>query len=305
MVTELQHEEVLEIIGLDKTRKDMVVLGALLKAQKEPTEFIGFEALREQLAKDEGSRKGKDPLIYRSLSWLEKEGFLKIDKGSHKHGYNSNIPIIEKALERIVTKNIRAREKKLKQIDSDVATLSDMNSDIMATGVIDLAAGKKKIEKPIFAQGWDNILRMLDDKVYKGLKKGDVIRITLEWVTHHDFMNSARTKNIEKLYEKGVETRSLDHDRNEKKLRGNYRELLLKWRKKGYSIGYRIFPREDATYQFFARNTEGIVLVVSESPLSATWLSRNTNPELVDNAIATFDRDYDAGTDIAEFEGGA
>ena len=96
MTTELQDEEVLEIIGLGKTRKDMVVLGALLKAQKKPTDFINFKTLREQLAIDEGSRKGKDPLIYRSLSGLKKEGFLKIDKSGHKHGYNSNISTIKK-----------------------------------------------------------------------------------------------------------------------------------------------------------------------------------------------------------------
>ncbi|MHA2178062.1 MAG: hypothetical protein ACXAAK_06895, partial [Candidatus Thorarchaeota archaeon] len=86
MTIELKHEEVLEIIGIDKTKKDMIILGALLKAQKAPTDFIDFETLREQLAIDEGSRKGKDSLIYRSLSRLEKEGFLKIDKSGHKHG---------------------------------------------------------------------------------------------------------------------------------------------------------------------------------------------------------------------------
>ena len=77
MTTEFQHEQVLEIIGLERTRKDMVVLGALLKAQKAPTDFIDFATIREQLTLDEGSRKGKDPLIYRSLSVLEKEGFVK------------------------------------------------------------------------------------------------------------------------------------------------------------------------------------------------------------------------------------
>jgi hypothetical protein len=303
VATDLHHEEVFEIIGLDRTRKDMVILGALLKAQTAPNDFIDFETLRKQLASEEGSRKGKDPLIYRSLSFLEKEGFLKIDKGSYKHGYNSNIAIIEKALEKIISRNIKNLEKELKQIDEEATLLSEMDSDIMASGLIDFVAGKKKIEKSIFAQGWENILTIFDNKLYTNLKKGDVIRIKLEWLSHINYMDSKRVMNIEKYLKKGVEFQGLDHDKSEKRLRESYKSLIENWRKMGYNVGYRIFPRQDATYQFMGRGTEGIVLVVSESPLSATWISRNANPDLVDNAIESFDRDYEMGTDILDYEG--
>ncbi len=303
MAIELQHEEVLEIIGLDKIRKDMVVLSAVLKSQKDPTDFVDFETLREQLAIEEGTRKGKDSLIYRSLSWLEKEGFLKIDKTSHKHGYNSSISLIRGALERIISTKIKILEKELVNTDSEVSTLSDMVSDIMAGAVIDLAAGKRKIEKPVFAQGWDNILMLLDDKVYKGLKNGDVIRITLEWLTQHDIMDPIRVKGAEKLCEKGVEFRALDNNKGERNLRTQLMEPMKTWLEKGFKIRYRISPRKDSTYQFIARNTDGIVLVVSENPLSATWIPKDSNPELVDNAIDSFDKDYELGIDILEFEG--
>lgn len=303
MVTELHHEEVLDIIGLDKTRKDMIVLGALLKAQKSQGDFIEFATLRKQLDIDEGSRKGKDSLIYRSLSWLEKGGFLKIDKGGHKHGYSSNIVGIEKALGKILSKKLKTLDKELKQVDSEVAAFSDMNSDLMASGVIELAAGKKKIEKPVFAQSWEAILKLLDDKIYHGLKKGDVVRIKLEWLTQINYLDPKRALNIEKLLEKGVEVRALDHDRGEKNLRESMKQLLAKMRGISENIGYRILPRKDATYQFIGRNAEGIVLVVSESPLSATWLPRGSNADLVDNAIESFDTDYDLGTDMLDFEG--
>jgi len=302
VATEIKHEEVLEAIGLDRTRKDMVILGALLKAQKGPTDFIDFETIREQLTKDEGSRRGKDPLIYRSLSTLEKEGFLKIDKGSHKHGYCSSIAMLEKAIVNIVAKKIKSLEKELKEIDSEIAMLSEMNSDTMTAGVIELMTGKRKIEKPVFAQGWDNILKILDDKVYKNLKKGDVVRITLEWLTQVDYLRPKRTLIVEKLLESGVEIRALDHDKGEIAIRSNMRELLTKMRAIGANVGYRVLPRKDATYQFIGRNDEGIVLVVSESPLSATWLPRSSNAELVDNAIDSFERDYEKGIDLIDFE---
>ncbi|MHA2025799.1 MAG: hypothetical protein ACW98U_07840 [Candidatus Thorarchaeota archaeon] len=303
MAIELRYEEVLDIIGLDRAKKDMIILGALLKAQKEPNDFIDFETLREQLAIDEGSRKGKDPLIYRSLSSLEKEGFLKIDKSGHKHGYNSNIAQIEKTLEKIVRKNIETLNNDLNSVNADMQTLSNMNSDSMASIVIDHAVGKTKIEKPVFAQGWDNIVKLIGDKVYGGLTKGDVVRISLEWLSQTDYMNPNGLMNAEEIMKQGVEFRSLDHDRGEKEFRKNIQGFVMKLRENGRNVGYRIFPRKDATYQFIARNTEGIVLVVSESPLSATWVPRNSNTELVDNAIDSFDKDYELGVDIVDFEG--
>ncbi len=302
MTTEFQHEQVFEIIGLDRTRKDMIVLGALLRAQKAPTEFIDFETIREQLAVDEGSRKGKDPLIYRSLSALEKDGFVRIDKSSHKHGYTSSIAIIEKALSKMISMRTKTIEKELKQIDTEVDYFSITSADMLASSILDIASGKKKVEKPDFAQGWGNILKLLDDKIYKGFKKGNVLRYTLGWLSHHDYANPKRIKEVVRLLEMGVEIRALDHDRNERKIRDHFRDVIINWRADGFKSGYRILPRKDSTYQFMARNTEGIVLVVSESPLSATWIPRSANPELVDNAINGFDRDYEEGTDIVDFK---
>ena len=303
VMTEFQHEEVISMIGLDQTTKDMLVLGALLKAQKSPTEYIDFESLREQLAIEEGSRKGKDSLIYRSLSWLESNGFLRIDKGGHKHGYNSNIATIERALAKLVAKTIKSSERDLRDIDSKVTILSDMNSDIIASRMIELLAGNMKIEKPVFAQGWENIVKLLDDKVYSGLKKGDVVRIKLEWLAHIDYLTRERIFNMRKILEKGVEIRALDNDRGEEEVRQQLKKVLVKMHETGGEVEYMVFPRNDATYQFISRNTEGIVLIVSESPLSATWLPRSSNSELVDNAIENFDKDYELGTDLLDYKG--
>jgi hypothetical protein len=297
-----KYGEVLEILGLELSRKDMIILSALLKAQESPSDYIDFKTLREQLTKEEGSEKGADPLIYRSLSRLENQGFLKIDKSGHKHGYSSNIDVIEKALKKKIAKKIRLMEKDLKDIDNTVTVLSDLNSDAVAIDMIDLMVGKRKIEKPVFVEGWDNFMKMINDKVFNGIKRGDVIRITLEWVVQHDYLNPSTLKMTESLLKEGVEFRSLDHDRGEKVIRVPFRQTIPLWRQKGYKAGYRILPKKEATYQFVGRNSEGIALIVSEQPLSITWVPRGSNPELVDNAIEYFDRDYEAGIDILEYE---
>jgi hypothetical protein len=301
MSSTVRYAKVLEILGLELGRKDMVVLGALLKAQESPSDYIEFKAIREQLVKEEGSKKGTDPLIYRSLSWLENQGFLKIDKSGHKHGYNSNISTIEKALNKIVAKKIKNLERELKNVDDQVEFLSDMDTNTVAVDMIDMIAGKSKVEKPVFVQGWDHFMNMIYDKVFNGLRRGDIIRITLEWIIEHDYMNQTTLKVTEALLEQGVDFRSIDYDKGEKIVRQNFKQIISRWRDRGFKAGYKIFPRQDATYQFVSRNSEGIALVVSEQPFSVTWVPRSSNPELVDNAIENFDRDYAAGIDILEF----
>jgi DNA-binding PadR family transcriptional regulator len=294
-------EEVLEVLDLEVTRKDMVVLGALLKAQKDPSDYIDFQTIREQLAKNEGSRKGKDPLIYRSLSKLEKDGFLKIDKSGHTHGYNSSISLMERALENLMAKKLESLEKDIEDADKKMESMSQMDSDALASRLIDISTGKKEKDHTVFAQGWDNILRLHDEKIASGLKKGDVVRVSLQWLSQTDYMDPKRMKMSKTLIERGVEFRALDHDRTEKEFRGNMRDFLIEVRNIG-KVGYRILPRKDSTYQFMARNNEGIILIVSESPLSATWIPRTENPELVDSAIIGFDSDYEKGKDILDYE---
>jgi predicted transcriptional regulator len=299
-----QMFEVLEAVDLDLNRKDMIVLGALLKAQSEPTSFVEFDSLREQLARDEGGKKGKDSLIYRSLSWLEQSGLIQVDRSRHKHGYNSNVGMMHRVLKRLMVDKSSTLAKELKQLDSEINLLSEINASTLAADMISLAAGSQPVEKTIFVQRWENILRVLDSKVYRNLKKNDIIRFTLEWYDRPENAEKPRVLNIESLLKAGVEIRGIEHRKLKKERVQRYARLFDYFRQKGYKVGFRLCIREDSTYQFIGRNSEGILLIVSENPLSATWLPRSANPELVDNAIQSFDRDYLEGTDISLHEGG-
>ena len=112
-----------------------------------------------------------------------------------------------------------------------------------------------------------------------------------------------RIDRLRKLMEDGVIFHGLEHNKVSKKQRELFTRFTLAYRKEGYEPGFRICERKDSTYQFVGRKDEGIVLIVSENPMSATWIPRSANADLVDNAIETFDADYDAGKDIADIGG--
>lgn len=299
-MSDAKYQTILEILDFELHRKDMIILGAILKSQSGPSNYVDFETIRTQLAIDEGGRKGKDSLIYRSLSWLEKAGFIKVDRSKHKHGYNSDVGLMHEVFRKAMKEATREIKSEIRELDLEIEVLTKMDSEDIASDMISIAAGKHKIEKPVFAEGWEDVFQLIDDKIYNHLKKGDLVRFSLEWLSRPDMITPVRIERIGNLFENGIIFRGLEHSKVDKEQQDLLKKFTLFFREQGYKPGFRICERKDATYQFVGRNNEGIVLIVSENPLSGTWIPRSSNPELVDSAIKTFDVDFNAGIDIEE-----
>ena len=301
-MTENSIQEIMEILEMNLNSKDMTVLSALLKSQEDPKMYVDFDMIRTQLEVEEGGKKGKDSLVYRSLSTLEQLGFLQVDRSGHRHGYNSNVMLLHNVFRNAIRERTKSFEKVLSELDMKIQTVSDINPEHLQGDLIGVLMGEKEFDKPVFAEGWENILHLLDEKIYKNLKRGDIVRITVEWLYKFDELTPSRIKFIENLLKKGVNFRGVEHVHGKAEGIEARKEVLKKWIERGYNPMYRITPRADSTYQLVARNGEGIVLIVSESPLSATWLPRESNPDLVDNALSSFDADFERGSDILEIE---
>jgi predicted transcriptional regulator len=299
-MVEIQYQDVLEILNFELNRKDMKVLGALLKSQRTPTTYVDFETIRSQLEIDEGGRKGKDSLIYRSLSWLENAGFIRVDRSEHKHGYNSDVGLMHRAFRQAISDATSTIESDMKKLEREIQSIDRIDANELGSDILTFAAGNQKIEKPVFVEGWDNVLQLLEDKIYSQVKRGDMIRFSLEWLSRVDVITPFRVDTLRNLMKNGVEFRGLEHNKISKKHLKVFKEFTLAYRREGFHPGFRIYERQGSTYQFVGRNEDGIVLITSEHPMSATWIPRKSNPPLVANAIQTFDSDYEKGTDIEE-----
>ena len=299
-MSDVQYQAIIEILEFEIHRKDMIILGAILKSQSGPTSYVDFETIRAQLAIDEGGRKGKDSLIYRSLSWLEKAGFIKVNRSEHKHGYNSDVGLMHRVFRKSMKEATKEIKSEIRNLDSEIEVLTKMDTENLASDMISIAAGKHKIEKPVFVVGWEDVLQLIDDKIYNLVEKGDIVRFSLEWLSRVEVISQIRMERLASLIKNGIIYQGLKHSKVDKEELDLLEKFTLFFREQGYQPGFRIYERKDATYQFVGRGDEGIVLIVSENPMSATWIPRSSNPELVDNAIKTFDEDYAAGIDIAE-----
>ncbi|MBE0527383.1 MAG: hypothetical protein IH631_10600, partial [Candidatus Thorarchaeota archaeon] len=54
------------------------------------------------------------------------------------------------------------------------------------------------------------------------------------------------------------------------------------------------------TYNQVSFNNESMALIIAENPVTATWITREFNPDLIDNAVESFDKDWEMAKSILD-----
>ncbi|MHA1939289.1 MAG: hypothetical protein ACW97O_13850 [Candidatus Thorarchaeota archaeon] len=90
----------------------------------------------------------------------------------------------------------------------------------------------------------------------------------------------------------------LNRDMDPGKMRGIV-QGIFKMREAGLKFDVRIFPGV-RTYSQVSLNNESTALVITENPLTATWLTREFNPDLIDNAVTSFDEHWESAISLFE-----
>ncbi|MGQ4912585.1 MAG: hypothetical protein ACP6KW_10490 [Candidatus Thorarchaeota archaeon] len=296
------YQHILDTLDMNTTSKDMRVLSAILKSQRDPTDFVSFEEIGLQLTLEEGRRRGKDPTIYRSLSALQQMGYLEVESRGKKRGYRSNALLIQTAIQNRVERMIPELTRDVERLTQEIDRIEGLNVEELMDRMINEVLGEVKEEKPLFAAEWQGILWLIEEKIATPLRKGDLVRITLDWIRNLDDFNDIERRFSQTIYRQGIEFRVLEHRRVSTGMIDKYREVMRRLHELGNSE-LRLSHREDATYQFISLGRRGIILITSEQPMTAVWIPRESNPHLIDDAIDNFDADFDNGTDVFEYQG--
>ena len=296
----------LETIGFSLTDWRARVLKAILVTQGNHDAPVTFDEIYPSLQNENLEKRIAQSLIYRSLSSLEKDGYIEVDKSRYKHRYWTGIDVIHAALEKAKAMSLTGLKERAKQANSDMEYISDASISSLATRLVETMTGTSSQQHARFAQGYDDIYSLSMNTVYGRSERGDVVRICLDWISSESSKAAEKIMDILLLLERGVEIRALGHtmwtptDEGGARLSAFYGSI----RDEGLPLTLKIHPRTERTYQFISRNHDGIVLIVSETPPTATWIPRRANPYLVDEAIGSFDKDFTAGIDVYQGENG-
>ncbi|RLI52476.1 MAG: hypothetical protein DRO87_13150, partial [Candidatus Thorarchaeota archaeon] len=225
------HQHILDALGMNTTSKDMRVLSAILKSQHSPTDFVSFEEIRLQLTLKEGRRGGKDPTIYRSLSSLQQMGYLEVESRGKKRGYKSNAHLIQTAIKNRIERMIPELTRDVKRLTQEIDHIEGLNVEELIDQMIDEVLGGVKEEKPLFAAEWEGILWLIEEKIATPLRKGDLVRIALDWIRDLNDFNDIEKRFSQTIYRQGIEFRILKHRRVSTGMIDKYREVMRRFYK--------------------------------------------------------------------------
>jgi DNA-binding PadR family transcriptional regulator len=286
------EETALELVGFDPDERRMVVLRALMKAQRGHDTLVTFEDIKDAFMIEEGEKSVSDPLLYRSLTSLEKDGFIIIDRTGYRHRYGTSHKVMRVGLKRAKENAVKYLEKKVNQLEYEIEELTYLDSGTLASQFVSTMTGRHARPKPIFAEGLEPCFSLIEREICKQANRGDIIRFTTDWMRTGKDHEGRIASIFNCLGKSGAEIRVLCRSEDKDGFTANLGAVIQKLADQGHNIDLRRCIRQDATYQFVSKSGEGMVLIVAEEPLAGTWISREANTLLIETAIENFSEDY-------------
>jgi Fe2+ or Zn2+ uptake regulation protein len=292
------------VSGEKRESRLLNTLSVILKLQMNPPIPLSFSEIYEQIEKENPSSSLTKAWIHKVLKALIEVNLIRVDNPSaHRKRYIADVNTVMAGLEQI-------KGQKMKQLEAHIQEISDIHKEVSALDCGGLAqefvksiTGHRQEISSRIVRGVEALHRVLRYNILDVAKKGDIIRATLLWV--EPWIDSSAAERILRFFdaaERDVEVRYLVTTdifklENEQEARPNLQTLVglfqrmieMKSRGKKFDARFYLGPR---TYNQISLNTDSMALIITENPVTATWITRQFNPDLIDNAIKSFDRNW-------------
>ena len=308
MPDEIDISEALELCGfLSGDRQEsrlMNLLSVILSLQKDPPIPLTFAEIYDQLMKEEQGTKLTKAWVHRVLKSLVEAQLVRVENPTaHRKRYIADVNTVMAGLEQLKSSRVSELEARRNEIDSTLTDIADLDCGTLAQQFVKNVTGTQQKISSRIVRGVDELHRVLRYNMLDVAKKGDKIRATVLWL--EPFVGDStldRTRRFIEAAQRGAEVRymlSTDVFRE-----GNTRQAMaimegafemlqnvLELRKSGLKFDVRLYDGPK-TYNQVSFNNDNMALVIAENPVTATWITRDFNPDLIDNAVKAFDKDW-------------
>jgi len=287
----------------------MNLLSAILRIQTDPPIPLTFGEIYDQLMKEEQGSKLTKAWVHRVLKSLVEVQLVRLENpDAHRKRYIADVNTVMAGLEQLKSKRIREIEMQKEEIDKTLADVTKLDCGELAQQYVKSVTGTRQKISSRIVRGVEDLHRVLKYNMTDIAKKGDIIRVTVLWLGPFvdDTTLDRSTKFIDAA-KRGAEIRymlSTDLFNLEEMTNGMSFDLeaaigamrnLLQLRESGAKFDIRIYDGPK-TYNQVSINRDNMALIIAEKPVTATWITRDFNPDLIDNAVKAFDRDWKKAT---------
>jgi DNA-binding Lrp family transcriptional regulator len=308
--------KMLEICGFSAGEKQesrlMSILGVILKLQQNPPIPLAFTDIYEQLQIDEPNSKLTKAWVHRLLKRLIESKLIRLDNpAAHRKKYIADVNTIMAGFELLKGKKIEELEAKQSEIEKELAGITSLDCGHLSKEFVTSITGRQEEVSSRIIRGVDELHNVLRFNMLEKAGKGDIIRATLLWAGPFiDEAARSRTQRFFEAAERGADVRyfvstevfrlqdSMEVKRGLQGLIGMigvFRDL----RARGKKFGTKLYSGPK-TYNQVSFNNESMALVIAEYPVTATWITRQFNPDLIDNAVESFDKDWNKAKSIID-----
>lgn len=308
MSEETNISKALELFGfLTGGRQEsrlMNLLSVILKLQTDPPISLTFTEIYDQLRKDEPQSKLTKAWVHRVLKSLIEVQLVRIENPSaHRKRYIADVNTVMAGLEQLKSERISELETQKTEVEQILGEVAKLDCGVLAQQFVKTVTGAQQKISSRVVHGVDELHRVLKFNMLDVAKKGDTVRATVLWLGPFvDKDTVDRTTKFVEAAMRGADVRYLiskDVFRLEEMTNASFNikdamALLVQVReirKKGAKFDIRVFDGPK-TYNQVSLNKDNMALVIAEDPVTATWVTRDFNPDLIDNAVKAFDKDW-------------
>jgi Fe2+ or Zn2+ uptake regulation protein len=308
MPEDIDISDALELCGFlsgDRQQSRLMnLLSIILKLQKDPPIPLAFAEIYDQLMKEEPEAKLTKAWVHRVLKSLVEIQLVRIENPtSHRKRFIADVNTVMAGLEQLKTNRIHELEEQKSEIDKTLEDVTDLDCGTLTQQFIKTVTGTQQKISSRIVRGVDELHRVLRYNMLDVAKKGDTIRATVLWLEPFVGDNTLeRTRRFIEAAQRGADVRymlSTDVFRRDEardamaKMEGGFEMLrnVLELRKSGVKFNVRLYDGQN-TYNQVSFNNDNMALVIAENPVTAIWITRNFNPDLIDNAVRAFDKDW-------------
>lgn len=308
MTIDKELSDALELCGFISGEKQesrlMNILSVILRLQTDPPIPLTFSEIYEQLEKEDPGVKLTRAWIHKVLKGLIDAKLIRVDNpAAHRKKYIADVNTVMAGLEFLKSVRIGRLNGQSKAIQEEIESINALDCGTLAKKFIaDITGTQQEISSRV-VRGVEELHRILRYNMLDIAGKGDIIRATALWLGPFvDGSVKERTRRFIDAAERGADVRymvstevfSIDKTIEERDDIGGLLVLIqhiIELREKGVLFDLKIYEGAK-TYNQVSFNNQSMALIITENPVTATWITRQFNPDLIDNAVASFDQSW-------------
>ncbi|MGQ4912586.1 MAG: hypothetical protein ACP6KW_10495 [Candidatus Thorarchaeota archaeon] len=283
------------------------LLVAIMRIQEDPPVPLEFGQIYDQLMRDLPSSRFTKAWVHRILKNLTESQLVRLESPeSRKKRYIADVNSIMTGLEELKSQKIKRIETQITQLEEEKKRIEGVDCGVLAQDFVRATLGRDQKVSSRVLRGVDEVHRVLRYNMTDVAEKGDVLRASFLWsgpwmdqgiadrVTH--FVKAA-VRGVDVRYLVATKIFNLDAETINLNDIMSLMSKIRKLREKGAKFDVRLYTGEK-TYNQISLNRDSTVLVITENPATATWITREFNPDLIDNAVDSFDRTWESSKSL-------